>query len=368
MGRIDRNLMLLGSFPLETVEEVFRTCAQAIGDDVFCLPDGEVGDRLWWTNFQCHRVFNGHPDFETVRRPDPINGVENWKPRGYVDQWQFRVRPGLTKVAFGDPGWRLGYARDAVNSYFVFKTLRDQGVIPRHVRFQVCIPLTGSIVEHYFRNPDDYPIVKPAYEAALRSEIAKMCATIPIDDLVIQWDACSEILDLEGFYDWTPKGDKFERLTSAIPRLSAHIPEQVLLGYHFCYGTLGGWPIIPLKSLDWCVRLANAAVENSGRRVDFVHVPVAPDRFDDAFYAPLGNLRLGDTKLFLGLVHHTDGAADALRKRVDAAGKYISGFGVASVCGYGRRPQSELPSILEAHRRAAEMMRSRSRSSGAASS
>ncbi len=357
MARIDKPLMLVGSIPLETVEEVFRACAGAIGTDLFCIPDGEVGDRLWWTNYQCYRVFLGHPDFECVHRPGPVNGVENWRPRNYDDQWRFRVKPGLKAVHFGDPGWRLGYAKEAVNSYFIFKTLRDQGVIPRGVRLQVCIPLTGSIVEHYFREPADYPIVKPAYEQALRDEIAKMCEKIPPADLAIQWDACSEILDLEGYYDWTPKDDKFERLISPCERLTPAIPPEAMVGYHFCYGTLGGWPIVPIKSLDLCVRLANASVARSGRRVDFVHIPAPQDRTDEAFYAPLKNLKLGDTKLYLGLIHHTDNL-DGFKKRLAAARKFASDFGVASVCGYGRRPPAELAAALKAHREAAEVMRS----------
>ena len=50
------------------------------------------------------------------------------------------MKPGVERVRFGDPGWRLGYARDAVNSYFVFKTLREQGALAKHLRFQVSLP------------------------------------------------------------------------------------------------------------------------------------------------------------------------------------------------------------------------------------
>jgi len=291
-----------------------------------------------------------------VRRPDPRDGVENWHPRGYVDQWQFRVKPGLKAIHFGDPGWRLGYTRDAVNSYFVFKTLRDKGVIPAGVRFQVCIPLTGSIVEHYFRNPADYPIVKPAYEQALRDEIAMLCDQIPPSDLAIQFDAASEILDIQDFYDWTGNDDKFERQISAVGRVSPQIPSEVMLGYHWCYGTLGGWPITPLESLDLCTRLSNRAVELAGRRVDFIHMPVPKERTDDAFYAPLEQLKIGDTKMYLGIVHHDD-EPGGFEKRLHAARQHLDDFGVGSVCGYGRRPESELPAVLEAHRQAAAAMR-----------
>jgi hypothetical protein len=40
------------------------------------------------------------------------------------DRFQFRVKPGVTQVRFGDPGWRLGYTKDAVGSHFVFRQLQ----------------------------------------------------------------------------------------------------------------------------------------------------------------------------------------------------------------------------------------------------
>ena len=56
-----------------------------------------------------------------MQRPGPDeNGVERQAPRSAAESWWFKVKDGVNQVRFGDPGWRLGYARDAVNSYFVF--------------------------------------------------------------------------------------------------------------------------------------------------------------------------------------------------------------------------------------------------------
>ena len=52
----------------------------------------------------------------------------------------------MKQVRFGDPGWRLGYARDALNSYFVFKTMKEKGVLPAHLRFQVSVPMVNSVL------------------------------------------------------------------------------------------------------------------------------------------------------------------------------------------------------------------------------
>jgi hypothetical protein len=81
-------------------------------------------------------------------------------------------------------------------------------------------------------------------------------------------------------------------LDAQIPqvRISAAIPKAVRLGYHLCFGTLGGWPRFAPDDLGAAVKLANAYIEGSGRGVDWMHIPVL-DRSDDAFFAPLRELR-----------------------------------------------------------------------------
>lgn len=111
-----QNLLFVGSVPFDSPEEVLTTLGRRFGAAVPALPDGETGERRSWVNRLGYQVFNGHADLETTRRPRPIDGVEQMLPRDRHDGWQFRVRPGVSKVRFGNPGYRLGYARDAVNS------------------------------------------------------------------------------------------------------------------------------------------------------------------------------------------------------------------------------------------------------------
>jgi hypothetical protein len=78
-------------------------------------------------------------------------------------------------------------------------------------------------------------------------------------------------------------------------------------------------------------------------------MPVPADRNDDAYFKPLQELRLGrDTKLFLGLVHDTDGVMGT-RKRIAVAEKFVSDFGIATECGFGRRPPETIPNLLRVH-------------------
>jgi hypothetical protein len=70
-------------------------------------------------------------------------------------------------------------------------------------------------------------------------------------------------------------------------------------------------------------------------------MPVPVSRSDDAYFAPLTELKLApSTELYLGCVHATDGAAGTER-RIDTARKFRPDFGIATECGMarGRTPQ-----------------------------
>ena len=334
-------LLLVGSLPLDTVEHVFRTAGAALGPHLAYLPDGEVGDRRYWIDGIAYRVLNGHPEIETLRRPVPdADGVERWRPLGVHDQFQFRVKPGVRQVRFGDPGWRLGYTRDAVNSYFVFRTLKQQGVIPAHLRFQVCMPLTYSAVTSFFPDPEDHARIVPGFTAALRAEVAKMVELIPPDDLAIQWDLAIEHRYIDA--KLAQEGPEAAQREAARLLLPAHdiapaIPEAVALGYHACFGTLSGWPSRQPPDLTSAVILLNAATDATTRRVDFLHLPTLGSA-EDAFFAPLATLRTGGARVYLGAIHHMHGAA-GLRGQVTAAEKFLPAFGLAAPCGFGRAPE-----------------------------
>jgi hypothetical protein len=338
-------LLLVGSVPLDTVKEVFETFGATLGDHLYALPDGEVGPRRHWISRVHYQVFAGHPELEIVRRPRPDNGVERLNPRDSSDSWQFKVKDGVDRVRFGDPGWRLGYAREAVNSYFVFQTLRERGLLPAHLRFQVSLPSVVSMVPpRIFPNADDVEKIKPGLETAVAAEIGKIVELIPAKDLAIQWDCSTEVQDAYGAIAALPREGAIERNTRQFRHLSAALPADVALGYHFCFGTLGGWPRFRPDDLGTTVRLANAIVEASGRRVDWIHIPLL-DRTDDAFFAPLARLEPRGARVYLGAIHNMATFA----QRVATARKYLPEFGLAAYCGLGRHERSDMPHVLDEH-------------------
>lgn len=360
MGRMRGEVLLLGSVPLASVDEVFRACAREVGPYVSALPDGEVGERTYWIFYLQTRTYLQHPDLEAVTAPHGGRVVQ--PERGAPESERqaahstFRIRPGVASFTFPD----LHYASEAVASYRTFRDLRAQGVIPSGVRFQVCLPTTAAAIVMFFAEPADWPAAYAAYQDAIRREIDRMLEHIPAGDLVIQWDIATEVRDLAAgaarVVEWAPEqtpGEKWRRHTADLSALSGGIPEETLLGYHFCYGTWGGWPHSHVPDMELCTRLANEAVARAGRTVDYVHLPVMPDA-GERFFEPLTGLRTGDARPYLGLV--LDDGVAAFRRRVAGARRHLPDFGIASYCGFGRLSAEEVPGKLAALRECAEAL------------
>ena len=177
-----------------------------------------------------------------------------------------------------------------------------------------------------------------------RRNLTPFSSRIPHQDLALQWDCAWEI---NAAYnppaDCPGEGDLATHV-APVRRLSKKLPPEVALGFHFCFGTFGGWPRFAPDDLGRAVDLVNAAVASTGRRVDWVHIP-ALDRSDEEFYAPLARLAPGDARIYLGLIH----SMASFKQRLAAARRFLPAFGLAAYCGFGRIPPEELPQILEDH-------------------
>jgi hypothetical protein len=127
------------------------------------------------------------------------------------------------------------------------------------------------------------------------------------------------------------------------------------LGIHICYGDLGHKHTLEPRDTGLSVTIANWLSGAIRRPINWIHVPVPRDRDDDAYFAPLRGLQLNpQTELYLGLVHYTDGVGGA-KRRLAAARKVVSSFGVATECGFGRRDPQTVEGLLALHREVAAL-------------
>ena len=136
--------------------------------------------------------------------------------------------------------------------------------------------------------------------------------------------------------------DAIDRNIGQIARLSRLVPERVQLGFHFCFGTFGGWPRFGPIYQQRAVDLANAAVVQAGRKIDWVHIPTL-DTVADSFYAPLRRWKPDGARIYLW----PDPQHEHVPQRLAAARRHLPDFGLAAYCGFGREPVSALPQILE---------------------
>lgn len=350
-GRVNSDLLLVGSLPADSTDGALRAAADLFSDLVFALPDGETGPRAAWVGYEREQLVRPHPDVETVAVTESPTGI----PRHAHETPVFKIREGVADLRW-DTWPRID---EALESYKRFKALREEGVIPEELRFQVCLPFPSSALNGFKADWDaDYPVANRAFEELVGRELERLTGEIPAQELAIQWDVCYEVLDLEGVVAWMGDG-AWERFTGPVERLTRQIPEDVLIGYHLCHGTFPEWPMYEARDTTLTVRMANYAVEHSGRPVDWVHI--AGPRYlrseDESFFRPLTDLDIGDTRLFLGIVLPIDGLAGA-KRRHETASKFVDDFGVAMYCGFGRQPGEDGMETMREHARVARAVTS----------
>ena len=327
-------VLLLGSSPLESAADFFSITAQTLPHRLDQIPDGETGSRSNFIAWQ-HPVlpitiiqprWGGQPSPESCAKKYTLEDI---KPTGYDDL--------------------------AIASYKVFRELRDTGRIPSNVRFQVSLPTPLNVVRGFVEDDGVCAQVDPLYEERMLQSLQRIQENIPASDLAIQWDLPTEIAVLEyergGTQDkyWTPyfspvKSDIFDRLS----RLASAVGPDVRMGYHICYGDFGHAHFVQPADTELMVYMANTIVQmiKSVHEVAYIHMPVPKDRIDEAYYQPMANLELQDTKLFLGVVHAND--ESGTRKRLETAmAVYPDIYGVSTECGLGRTLPEDISSVLE---------------------
>lgn len=330
----------VGSVRMNTGLEVMRTLGATFGPKLRRIPDGETGERTNWLQFQ-------EGVFERVAVLEKEEGDFDWRnaTAGRKAATRFRLKPGATIDAssFGP----LGFAESALASWRDFQGLRAAGTVRPGTRFMVALPSPYNVISWGIA-PESRLAVERAYQAKLLEELDAICAAIPHDALSIQWDCAHDMQAFDGAREpWFAPAR--EGIVERLVAIGYRVPRGAELGYHLCYGSFGGKHFVEPKDARAMVDLLNMLTAGIGRPIQFVHLPVPVERADDAFHAPLADLKLQPaTEVYLGLVHDTDGVPGTLA-RIATARKYLSDFGIATECGFGRRPADAVPGLIALH-------------------
>jgi hypothetical protein len=343
-----RDIYLVGSVPMADPTEVFEKVSAALGPRIKRLPDGETGARSDWITW-LEPVFAEHPAFVKSGEFFRVHVSGTGRER-------YTLKPGFQP---GDVGFdNLFYADIAKRSYADFKRLKEAGKIPAATRFQVDLVPAHSVIWLFLVDALHAPI-DPLYNDAVKREIDKIAAAIPHDELAIQFDVASAVFARlernEPSSYGRSKAEMQEAFANIVVDLGNRVPADVDLLYHLCYGDSNHRHVIEPTDTGDMVEFANRVSRQIARPIQLIHMPVPRNRTDDAYFEPLGRLKLRpETQLCLGLVHHTDGV-EGTKKRLATARKYAANFSIATECGFGRRDPRTIPELLRIHAAVADM-------------
>jgi len=327
---------LVGSIPLDDAETVFRTLGRRIGNHAKRIPDGETGRRQRWISFVMDQL-KSNPAFEVDQSLPPFQ-FKQYDGTVVYEISRLTIRDGVDpKTIIFD----TGYADDAIRNFATFNKLQNEGVIPARMKYQIDMA-TPLAITYNFMVPAIYEVFSKIYTEHLAVEFSRIQESLPHDRISYQWDVCQEVLMWEAYYDQFP-GYK-DQIFSVLGRIGDMVPADIDLGYHLCYGSPKDEHMILPKDMTNLVEIANGIIASVSRPVQYVHMPVPKDSNDDNFFAPLSGLKLGDSDLYLGLVHVGDAAGSA--SKLAAAQKYTDVAGIATECGMGRGDPANLEPVL----------------------
>jgi hypothetical protein len=214
---------LIGSIPLKDARAVFATVSRELGPRLPRLPDGETGERSHWLGW-IEPVFSNHPAFEPTGQSSRVHANSDPRPH--------RIRrPFAQDIRFAT------CIADAAIDSPRFRRAEDAAQSSRCRAGEHANPVS---VVHRFVVDEDQAVTVTAYEQAMLAEIGKLAASIPHDQLAIQFDIAQHVFKpLE-----TGEANRFgqsreEMLTSyaaGAVRWGNAVPPRVELLYHLCYG------------------------------------------------------------------------------------------------------------------------------------
>ena len=345
---MSRTVYLVGSVPYQSTQAVFEHVCGAVGPSLKWLPDGETGDRLDWITWL-------EPIFAASSALEPSGKMFRVHP-GASPHTRYTLRAGcrVEDVTFEN----LFYADNAICSYETFARLKRMGTIPAHVKFQVDMVPAHSVLWLYIED-ELQAALDPIYNEAVKREINKIAKAIPPSELAIQFDVASAVFArlerAQASSYGASKSETQQRFADILVDLASHVPDNIDLLFHFCYGDAGHKHVVEPTDMGDMVAMANSLCARISRTIQLIHMPVPRDRSDPEYFGPLKSLQLKpETLLCLGLIHHTDGIGGTA-KRLATASKFVSNFAIGTECGFGRRPVETIPELLRIHREAAAL-------------
>jgi hypothetical protein len=338
-----------GGINLADAEAVFREISARVPNGVSRIPDGETGDRATWIFFQLQKFWQT-PGLEQAA-PQDLDAP------GYEQMPKVRLTDGASAESITWPN--LGYADAYLASYQVYRRLKHEGVVPAGARFQVEYPTPLASINAWVVD-EDQEALESSYEHALLADLDRVLTQVPHDQLAVQWDVAVEFGILESGFGATPH-QTFEPIVERLARLVDHVPSDVPVGLHLCYGDYEHRHFKEPVSLETQVRLVNALNAKARRQVSWFAFTVPQYQRQASYFTPLHGLRIiPGTELYFALVPYRPDeqepgtTAEQVRlvdeQLINHPGNGGLSWGICTECGMARAEREDIPRLLDLHR------------------
>lgn len=157
---------LVGSVPLSSTEEVFRTVSAELPGRLLTIPDGETGDRYYFVRWQKFAF------------PEAI------------------LRSHLREDRSATIGGKHLTTADVQPTKYDEFAIQSEGVLSSNTKFQVSIPTPPNVINSRI-DPLYQVQVEPFYEERLLQALDGIQKHIPYNDLAIQVDCALEMAYME---------------------------------------------------------------------------------------------------------------------------------------------------------------------------
>ncbi|MEM7343167.1 MAG: hypothetical protein AAF485_02910 [Chloroflexota bacterium] len=349
MTNAKRQVLLVGSMPFDNEEDAMTRALDAVGNELWSLPDGEIGEkseayplgnRAAWVQTIIDFCEQDPDSWEIV---NPAVRGETGFPTGYDKEPRLKPKhPPSEMHKHLDLHW-LDYFQQ---NYPIFKQLREERGLP-DLKFQVGLP-TGLGSAFPMMHPINALRYASAFAKRMAYEVNEMIKIAEPDDLLFQIEVPGELAmayQLPGFL--------LDLSLRSILDLVNRIEPKALFGIHICFGDLNNEALLKSKTLDTMVRFSNRLVEKwpQTHELAYVHYPLAeaadPPPLDPVYYEPLRNIKLpAGVRFVAGFVH--DKRSEAEHQQILEIIEGIRGqrVDVASSCGLGRRPPDVAETLI----------------------
>ena len=230
-------------------ETVMREISSRIPPGLRRMTDGETGERGYWIRFQIQK-------FGRCRSSRRVAAGQAYETTPDAPGMaQLRLADGASADTIHWPD--LGYADAYAGSFEIFDRLQQDGTIPADVRFQVQYPtpIARSRGRSCPRNAAARDVLRGRAPRRSRQGTASHRRTIasPCNGTSRSSSGCWRTRLAR--HVAAVRGDRGK------PRpLCRHVPDDVPVGMHLCYGDYGHQHFKQPDSLDLQVRLVNAVL------------------------------------------------------------------------------------------------------------